>query len=204
MKYIKLLSLFLITHVISAHELQHPISSNQSIFSVRLALPEDMNAIMALDIAISEEYFKPLLLQCSEFEGNGQAVEKLLADEVENDITWFASCIALEKQQRLYVAYDDTNIVGFVACHQQDDSIMVIDLLMIDAHYRGKGIGKQLINFCIQAFPDVSKCVLVVLDNNQLARTVYEKMGFVLMDEKPLFLQGKYPESRYICYSLSC
>jgi len=195
--------LFIIININAMFESQ-PVRSCQSCFSMRLASPEDIDAIMALDISISEEYFKPLLLQYPEFEGKEQDVIKLLADEVESDITWFASCIALEKQQCLYVADNNTAIVGFVACHQQDDVIVVIDLLMIDKNCRGKGTGKQLIKSCIQTFPRASTCMLVVLDNNQLARTAYEKMGFVLMDEKPLFVQEKYPESRYICYSLSC
>lgn len=167
---------------------------------IRLALPEDMNAIMALDSNISEEYFKPLLLQYPEFEEKIEEVEKLLDDEIENDVPWFTSCIALEKKQRLYVAQDDELIVGFAACHQQDDAMVVIDLLMIDSSYRGKGIGRQLITSCMYAFPHISICMLVVLDNNQLARIAYEKMGFILMDEKPFFVREKYPESRYICY----
>jgi len=170
---------------------------------VRLALPEDMDGVMALDINISEEYFKPLLLQHPDFENKEEEVEKLLDDEIENDIPWFTSCIALEKQQRLYVAQDGEAIVGFAVCHQQDDTTMVIDLLMIDPVYRGKGIGRQLITASIQAFPQASTCIIVVLDNNTLARAVYEKMGFILMDKKPLFVQEKYPEARYICYCSS-
>lgn len=171
---------------------------------VRLALSEDMDAIMALDISISEEYFKPLLLQYPEFKEKIEEVEKLLNDEIESDVPWFTNCIALEKQQRLYVAQDGEAIVGFAVCHQQDDTTMVIDLLMIDPSYRGKGIGRQLITASIQAFPQPSTCIIVVLDNNTLARAVYEKMGFILMDKKPLFVQEKYPEPRYICYAAAC
>ncbi len=179
------------------------IASHQSAISVRLASPEDLDAILALDISISDEYFVPLLKQYPEFEGKEQDVIKLLDDEVESDITWFASCIALEKQQRLYVAHNDATIVGFAACHLQDDTMVVIDLLLIDAPYRGRGIGKQLITSCIQTFPQASTCMLVVLDKNESARIAYQKMGFILMDEKPLFVQEKYPEARYICYMLS-
>lgn len=180
----------------------HIAASQKSSIAIRLASPEDLDAILALDISLSE-YFVPLLLQYPEFEENKEAVVKLLDDEVESDTIWFASCIALENQQRLYVAQDDMAIVGFAACHLQDNTIVVIDLVLIDAYYRGKGIGKQLIKSCIEAFPQASTCMLVVLDNNELARIAYEKMGFVLMDEKPLFVQEKYSEPRYICYSLS-
>jgi ribosomal protein S18 acetylase RimI-like enzyme len=180
----------------------HGEASPQSVITVRLADPKDLDAILALDVSISE-YFVPLLLEYPEFEGKKEAVVKLLDDEIESDITWFASCIALEKQQRLYVAEENTKIVGFVASHLQDDTIVVIDLVLIDERYRGKGIGRKLMQSCIQTFPQASMCMLVVLANNEAAQAAYKKMGFVLMDEKPLFVQEKYPEPRYICYSLS-
>lgn len=170
---------------------------------VRLASMNDMEAIIALDTAISYEHFTPIFLQYPEFEGKEQDVQKMLADEVEADTTWFTNCIAMVDDQRLYVAYDDTTLVGFVACHKQDDTIVVIDLLMIDAECRGKGIGRQLIQACIQTFPEISACMLVVLDKNRQACAAYEKMGFVLMTERPSFIQEKYPEARYLCYGLA-
>jgi ribosomal protein S18 acetylase RimI-like enzyme len=179
----------------------HGAAFPQSAITVRLASPADLESILALDISVSE-YFVPLLLQYPEFEGSKEAVVKLLDDEIESDITWFASCIALENQQRLYVAEDNAAVVGFVASHLQDDAIVVIDLVLIDEKYRGKGIGKKLMQSCIETFPQASTCMLIVLANNVLARAVYEKMGFILMDQKPLFAQEKYPEDRYICYSL--
>jgi ribosomal protein S18 acetylase RimI-like enzyme len=188
--------------ICSALDATQCAASHKSRFSIRLATIEDLKPIIALDTTISYEYFKPLLLHYPEYEGKEQDVEKLLADEIEADITWFTSCISMEKQQRLYIACDDTTLVGFVACHKQNDTIVVIDLLMIEAGYRGKGIGKQLVQTCIQTFPEASSCMLVVLDNNKPARAIYERMGFVLMDEKPLFVQEKYPESRYLCYYL--
>lgn len=195
-------TLFCVT-AFSFLEAMHVAVFHKSYASVRLASAEDLKAIIELDVRISDEYFKPLFLQYSEFEGKEQDVEKMLSDEVESDTVWFTSCIAMEKEQRLYVAYNDTTPVGFVACHKQDDTIVVIDLLMIDASCRGKGVGKQLIQTCVQTFPKVSACMLVVLDKNKQACVAYEKIGFVLMDEKPAFVREKYPAPRYLCYSLS-
>jgi ribosomal protein S18 acetylase RimI-like enzyme len=178
------------------------VVSHKSRVSVRLATVEDLKAIVALHATIGYEYFKPLFLQYPEYAGKEEDAEKRVAYEVETDTILFTSCISMENQQRLYVAYDDTTLVGFVACHKQNDTIVIIDRLMIEAGYRGKGIGKQLIQTCIQTFPEASTCMLVVFDKNKPACAVYEKMGFVLMDEKPPFVQEEYSESCYLCYSL--
>ena len=177
-------------------------ASQKSNVAVRLASLEDLKAIIALDSNISTDHFKPIFLQYPEFKDKESEVERILADELETDMTWFTSCIAMEKQQCLYVALHDATPVGFAACHKEDDTTVVIDLMLIHANYRGKGIGKQLIKSSLQTFPKTSTCMLVVLDKNQQARTSYEKMGFTLMDRKPSFVQKKYPESRYLCYSL--
>ncbi len=177
--------------------------TNNTSYSIQLASFADLESIMALDIAISYEYFKPLFLQYPEFEGKENEVEKMLADEIETDNLWFADCIAMKEYQRLFIACQNNNCVGFVACHRQDAAIIVIDLLMIAAENRGKGIGKQLIHTCILAFPEASTCMLIVLDKNKQACDVYEKIGFILMNEKPSFVQEKYSHPRYICYQWS-
>ncbi len=173
----------------------------ESLITIHEASSNDLESILALDASISYEYFKPLFLLYPEYEGKEHEVEKLLAAELETDATWFADCIAMKDDQRLFMARHD-NCVGFVACHKQDGTIVVIDLLMIDAAYRAKGIGKQLIKTCINAFPEASTCMLVVLDKNLQACAAYEKIGFVLITEKPAFMQEKYPNPRYLCYRL--
>ena len=178
-------------------------SSYKSTISINLGSTDDLPAILALDVAISYEHFKPIFLLYPEYDGKEYEVEKMLAAEVETDATWFADCLAMIDQQRLFVAYDENDYVGFVACHQHDNSIVVIDLLMVNEECRGKGIGKQLIQTCIKTFPQASTCMLVVLDKNEQACAAYERMGFVVT-EKPEFMQKKYPKPRYICYRLPC
>jgi ribosomal protein S18 acetylase RimI-like enzyme len=176
---------------------------NTSFITIHRALADDLVKIIELDAEISHEYFKPLFLQYPEYQGKEHEVEKMLAAEVETDALWFADCIAMKDiNQRLFIARYLGRCIGFIACHRQDDTIAVIDLLMIDAPYRGKGIGKQLIQICIEAFPEATTCMLVVLDKNEQARISYEKMGFALMVERPSFVQEKYPKPRYLCYRL--
>lgn len=176
--------------------------SRASDVSIRLASHEDLDALLELDCKISDEYFKPLLLQYPEYNANVDEVERILTEELEKDIHRFPDCIALKKNQRLYVAYLDAVLVGFVVCHKQDESIVVIYLLMIDASCRGQGIGKQLIQMAIRAFPEALTCMLVVLDKNIQARAAYEKIGFSVMAEKPTFVQEKYSAPRFLCYSM--
>ena len=169
---------------------------------IRLASPEDLKALLELDRVISDEYFKPLLLQYPEYNADIGEVERILTEELEKDIRWFPGCIALKKDQRLYLAHLGATLVGFVVCHKQDESIVVIDLLMIDGSYRGRGISKRLIQTALDTFSGVLTCMLVVLDKNMQARAVYEKIGFSMMVEKPAFVQEKYSASRFLCYSM--
>jgi len=185
------------SHVVHAAEGEIACVSG---LSIRLASPEDLKALLELDCIISDEYFKPLLLQYPEYDVH--AVEQLLAEEIKKDTHWFPGCIAMEKDQRLYTAYVGATLVGFVVCHKQDESVLVIDLLMIDAPCRGQGIGKRLIQTALHAFSDMSMCMLVVLDKNMRARAAYEKIGFSVMAEKPVFVQEKYSASRFLCYSM--
>jgi ribosomal protein S18 acetylase RimI-like enzyme len=169
---------------------------------VRLASPEDLGVLLEFDCKITDEYFKPLLLQYPEYHADTNEVERILAEELEKDIHWFPDCIARQKDQRLYVAHLGTTFVGFVVCHKQDESIVVVDLLMIDGSYRGQGIGRRLIQTAIETFPEASTCMLVVLDKNIQARAAYEKIGFSVMVEKPAFFQEKYSAPRFLCYSM--
>ena len=107
-------------------------------YDIRLASPEDLNVIMELDNDVSNEYFKPLLLQYSEFKTNPQAADNLLSKEIKNEWLWLADCIAKKNQQRLFVAYHDKKCVGFVATHLYDNHTIVIDLIILDVAYRRK------------------------------------------------------------------
>jgi ribosomal protein S18 acetylase RimI-like enzyme len=180
--------------------LLYPVNTHPIPLVARLATFQDMDALIALDETISKDYFIPLLLEHAEFNGKKEEVEKVLATEVESDKLWFVRCIGGEKNQRLFVAEYNNIITGFAVSHLQDDSIVVIDLLLIDQHHRSKGIGKKLIASSIEEFPQASFCMLIVLDNNKDARIAYEKMGFVLMNQKPFFFEEKYPEPRYLSY----
>src|SRR5579872_657885 len=146
-------------------------SENNIIF--RLASHDDLEVILILDAVVSYEYFKPLLLLDSEYEGNDRKVEEFLDDELETDVIWFKDCIAMKDQQRLLVLLYQGKCVGFVAFHNQDETILVIDLLMIHSKHRGKGFGRKMIERCIQEFPQVTTCMLIVLDKNMLARAAY-------------------------------
>lgn len=170
------------------------------LYKIHYATLHDLQDILSLDATISDEYFIPLLLLYPEYENNQQRAKDFLDAELEKDKVWLAECIAMKDEQRLFIVRENNACVGFVACHKQDNTIVMIDLLFIDACYRNKGIGKALIERCIQEFPEAGSCMLVVIDKNESARKAYEKIGFVLVADRPSFVEDKYPKPYYLCY----
>lgn len=85
-------------------------------------------------------------------------------------------CIAAERENLfdypgLFVAEEDGQVVGFVACSEEELAWLYID----PAHMR-RGIGKRLTAYAMQMFPEIYSIEALV--GNEPARALYESMGF--------------------------
>lgn len=85
-------------------------------------------------------------------------------------------CIAAERENLfdypgLFVAEEDGQVVGFVACSEEELAWLYID----PAHMR-RGIGKRLTAYAMQMFPEIHSIEALV--GNEPARALYESMGF--------------------------
>lgn len=84
------------------------------------------------------------------------------------------------------ICQEERHLVGFIGL-----SVDVIQMLFIDATVRGKGIGKQLIQFAIQK---KGARLVDVNEQNQQALGFYEHMGFTTVHRSPIDDAGKpYP-----------
>jgi len=95
----------------------------------------------------------------------------------------------LAKEQYLYlVAEQDGRIVGFCGmmhiCGEGD-----IDRVMVDEHYRGRGIAGQMLTqlFGYGEEKGIEAYTLEVRASNAAAIHVYEKLGFVSEGIRPRF-----------------
>ncbi len=160
---------------------------------IRPALEGDLENVMQLDREISWEYFKPLFL---EYTGLPLAEnpDTLLEEDLVPDREMFIHAI---KNTWLYIACENTKIIGFIAFSREQATVN-IDLLLVHKDYRNKKVGKGLLNTALTAFNDIETCTLIVLDKNISARKLYESYGFVLQ-EMPNDIKQHFPaEYNYI------
>jgi putative acetyltransferase len=105
----------------------------------------------------------------------------------EEDIQYFRPLILNEylKAVELYCVRDGSAIIGFIGLTPG-----TIEMLFIHPHYRGKGIGKQLITLAMQR----GAKRVDVNEQNLQAIDFYQQMGFRVIRRSPVDSLGKpYP-----------
>lgn len=84
---------------------------------------------------------------------------------------------------RIFVAYEENEFLGFVACKKDDDEehYWYLDSLHVTKASRGKGIGTKLIYKVGQyALKHGYKCMSIcIVKGNDNAKMIYEKLGAV-------------------------
>lgn len=103
----------------------------------------------------------------------------------EDDIMYYKPLILKEylKAVTLFCTKEQNAITGFIGL--SDDKI---EMLFIHPDYRGKGVGKRLLNFAITE-QNASK--VDVNEQNEQAVGFYEYLGFKIVKREPLDANGK-------------
>ena len=92
-----------------------------------------------------------------------------------------------------YMWMDDDKLVCYVgSCQYNDDHTKWIVSLEIIPEYRGHGLSKQILDFCVKTM----KCkYLSVNKNNKIAKHIYDEYGFkVYQEDKSMY---------YMCYGVN-
>ena len=81
------------------------------------------------------------------------------------------------------IAKDNSNIIGTVAVLSYAEDTGMIKKMYIDKLYRGKGLGKRLMNEVLHrcAQLGIKKLYLETLDEMTAAKTLYKKYGFIVV-----------------------
>ncbi|NGO44655.1 bifunctional helix-turn-helix transcriptional regulator/GNAT family N-acetyltransferase [Streptomyces ureilyticus] len=90
--------------------------------------------------------------------------------------------------ERVWIAELDGRAVGCVMCVRDEaPGAARLRLLLVEPDARGLGIGDQLVRACIEFARGVGYREMVLWTNDVLtsARKIYQRHGFVLVDEKP-------------------
>lgn len=80
-----------------------------------------------------------------------------------------------EESKYYFMVKNDDNIIGFMNCEIE------INEGMFDIGFRGKGLGKKLLETAIQFLnnKNVANIALIVIEKNNIAYEMYKKRGFI-------------------------
>lgn len=97
------------------------------------------------------------------------------------------------RKEHLWVVEKDEEIVGSIAIVQLEEKIAQLRWFLVETSERNKGIGTKLIheaiNFCKNK--GYEKVVLGTISELKIARRIYEKNGFQLVESKSHHIWGR-------------
>jgi len=96
-------------------------------------------------------------------------------------------------KEHLWIVENGTEIIGSIAIVKVDEKIAQLRWLLVEPHERNKGIGNKLINealtFCKNR--GYQKVILGTFSDLIIARRLYEKNGFRLIESKTNHIWGQ-------------
>ena len=86
----------------------------------------------------------------------------------------------IARDGRLFLAKDGENIIASLGIARVDKESFELIKMYVDPAYRGRGIGKNLLELCIAEAKKAGAKKLILFSNSQLtnALTLYKKYGF--------------------------
>jgi GNAT superfamily N-acetyltransferase len=143
------------------------------VFTIRKADRDDIPLIRELCFKVWPQTYAPILPQ----------------DKIDYMLERMYSSSSLRKQMddgsQFILVYDEEDPVGFAAYFQKTPSIFKLDKIYILPSQQGKGTGRFVIEYIIDEIKQkgATALQLQVYRQNE-ARNFYEKLGFVVIEEK--------------------
>lgn len=116
--------------------------------------------------------------------GKTLPIEQLLA--LYDSVNWRAYTIeqnrrkletAVRNSTYVISAWKDSELVGFARGLSDDVSIFYLQDILVRPDFQGKGIGRMLLNNCLERFSHV-RTKMLLTDNEEKQLKFYESLGF--------------------------
>lgn len=120
--------------------------------------------------------------------GYGIAFEALVAEIVADFIRH-----SRPERDRCWIAEVDGRKAGSVLVVDQGDGVAKLRLLLVEPFARGLGVGKALVQACVDFAREAGYSKIILWTESELAtaRAIYEKAGFKPVHQEPHQLFGK-------------
>lgn len=127
--------------------------------SVRRGTMDDLPAIMALDKRITMEYFVPLAQENLQHIPHCTTIQETFIKELDTTYDSYAAGVQQDAPFALFVAVDEWGcITGFLLCRCQQITLMLSSFL-----FDHDAVGKKLLGYALQVFPNIQKVTTNVL-----------------------------------------
>lgn len=110
-----------------------------------------------------------------------------------------------EEQCRFLFVYDDDEPVGFASTGETEPGIYKLHKIYILPSQQGKGTGKFVIDHIIRELVEKkAKALRLQVNRYNKARSFYEKLGFVVIDEADFDIGNGYFMNDYVMEKKIC
>jgi ribosomal protein S18 acetylase RimI-like enzyme len=157
------------------------------VFKIKIATSENIPLIRELTFKIWPQTYAAILSQ----------------EQIDYMLDMMYSESSLQKQMnegsQFIIVYDNEEPVGFAAYLSKELSIFKLDKIYILPSQQGKGTGKFVIDYIINDIKQKkAKSLQLQVNRYNKARSFYEKLGFVVIDEKDFDIGNGYFMNDYV------
>jgi len=143
------------------------------LFTIRKATPEDIPLIRELCYKVWPQTFASILSQ----------------DKIDYMLEYMYSAASLQKQMeegsQFIFVYEEDEPVGYAAYLDKGHNIYKLDKIYVLPSQQGKGTGKFVIGYIVNEIRQKGATALQLqVHRKNKARNFYEKLGFVIIEEK--------------------
>jgi GNAT superfamily N-acetyltransferase len=182
MKYLAQLTLYTTLFIASA---------TCSEIAIKSATNNDLDALTTLTREVIFEYFKPIIIKGypeSPIAQNEPLLDNFLNEYIALYTAEFKKTLESPdiQENNLLIATDpyNSNKVQALCLFKTNNQQIHIDWLIVAKEFRGKGIGKKLLDIAISTNDDAIQCELETLAYaNEKTHAFYEKYGFTSTKE---------------------